>query len=400
MTTPLADTFCKSVPDLPSIWDPTRLTLAHSCLRKHYYATMRGLRLNGGTPVHFEWGKAYHACTEYFDLCLLAGKSRENACLQTLAYALTISWDTEVGAPRWGQWVELFQCTSPEFVQGERDPSTKVLNRARCSFARKAWQEIPLMGAVGSAGRCANCGNPVAMVRKWFPLHVKKTRANLLRAVALYCDTPGLPPYAFEDKAPATEVQHRIPLPLISPDDLPYELLVNIDSVVDFEGAPAIRERKTTGLSALNWHFWQQFEMSPQIDTYDLVGNVIYADGDLPVRVLLEATRVSQSGETEIQRAPIYIGEGRRAEWFAELQELIEDVERRSTLALGTEADGSEASRHFPRRTTSCITKNGVCPYWRLCSAEPSEREGLIASDYHREDWNPVTAQSEEEADG
>ncbi len=407
----IADTFCKSVPQLPSVWDPSRLGPAVACLRKHWYVTGRGLRLNGGSSVHQDWGKLYHACTEFFDQQILAGGPREEACLDTLNMAFNATWNPEEDRPVWGQWVDLFQCQDPEWVPRKRgiahmDVAPKVQNRNRCKYARKAQQDIPLrpmedVNTLLYAGSCANCGHMVKKVRKWFHEHPKKTRANLLRAVALYCDTPGLSPYVFEDSSPATEVHHSVDLPIISPDGKPYKLVVNIDSVPDYEGFPAIRERKTTGLSSLDWRFWQQFEMNPQSDTYDLVGNIFYADEDRPVKLLLEATRVSQSGETEIQRTPIYIGEERRAEWFAELQEVILDVDMRTQWVMADALAGKETrpEEHFPRRTTACITKNGTCPYWRLCTAEPSDREGIIASDYHIEHWNPLTATSEEEND-
>lgn len=403
--TALADTFCKSLPKMPLIWDPSRLAPPIACLRKHWYMTARGLRLNGGTNVHLEWGHAYHACCERRDLALISGLSDETATMQAITLAFELSWDFEGDRPRWGKYVDLYQCTDPEYMQGKRNPQAQVLNRDRCKYARKAWEEIPISRkeAINAQGQlygiCAECGHRVELRTKWFPVHAKKTRGNLIRAVALYCDTPGLPPYAFSDKSPATEVQHRVPLPLQSVDGVPYELLVNIDGVSEYEEAPAIRERKTTGLSKLDWRFWMQYEMGPQTDSYDLVGQVFYADGDQPAKMLIEATRVSQGGETEIQRAPITIGDGRRAEWFRELQEVIKDVEDRTVRAREYEDAGLDPTVHFPRRTTACHTKNGTCAFWRLCTAEPEDRETIIASDYHIEHWNPVDAEaiSEEE---
>lgn len=398
--TSLADTFCKSFPKLPSVWDPSRLAPPVACLRKHWYQTARGLRLNGGTNVHLEWGKAYHECCEFFDNLLLDGTDREEAVLQTVGWAHMISWNGETHQPRWGRYVDLYQCTDPEYLPGKRNPETMVLNRDRCKYARKAWEEIPLGTSMAlNVLICGECRHQVNKVLKWFPLHPKKTRGNLIRAVALYCDTPGLPPYAFSDKSPATEVQHRVPLPILSPDVKPYELLVNIDGVSEHEEGPVIRERKTTGLSKFDWRFWQQYEMGPQVDSYDLVGQVFYADGDMPAKLLIEATRVTQGGETEIQRAPITIGNGRRAEWFRELQEVIKDVEHRTISADVDERAGLDPIVHFPRRTTACLTKNGTCQFWRLCIAEPEDRETIIASDYHVEHWNPVTATTGEEED-
>jgi hypothetical protein len=411
----LADTFCKSVPKLPRIYDPTRLAHMVACLRKHYYATYRGLRLRGEPSVHLAWGKAYHECTERFDLCLSEGLSAEAATQRAMTLAFDISWDYVLKQPKWGQYVDLFQCTDPEYKPGLRKVEHMVLNRDRCKYARKPQTDIPLGKSMAmNVMICRECGHRIERVRTWFHAHSKKTRGNLLRAVALYCDTPGLPPYAFSDKSPATEVQHMVPLSILSPDELtiqrhledgveettfrrPYELLVNIDSISEFDDAPAIRERKTTGLSRLDWRFWQQYEMCPQLDTYDLVGNVFYADGDQPVKVIVEATRVSNKGETEIQRAPITIGPGRRAEWFAELQEVIKDVEARTIRAAEYEAAHLDPTVHFPRRTTACITKNGVCPYWKLCTAEPEDRETLIEAHYRVEHWNPLTATAEAE---
>src|SRR6266404_4876273 len=140
----IADTFCKSVPQLPSVWDASRLALGVACLRKHWYATARGLRLNGGTSVHLEWGKAYHHCTEIFDREILAGVTREDVCLYTLNMAFEVSWDFGQQQPRWGQWVDLFQCQDPELLPSKRSPGKLVQNRNRCKYARKAQTDIPL----------------------------------------------------------------------------------------------------------------------------------------------------------------------------------------------------------------------------------------------------------------
>ncbi len=184
-------------------------------------------------------------------------------------------------------------------------------------------------------------------------------------------------------------MQHRIPLGVSADDGTEYKLVVNIDSIVDHHGWPAIRERKTTGMSKLDYRFWGPYEMNPQVDSYDLAARVIYAVEDRPPKLLLEVTRVTEAGPVEIVRHLVNIPEGRADEWLGELRGLILEAERRTQEA---EVVGRDAA--FPRNTTACHGKFSTCAFWRLCTAAPHEREQVIADDYKVEHWDPLSAET------
>lgn len=393
---------CISMPNVLKFWDASRIAVAKTCWRKHWLLNVRGLRRRGGSSVHLEWGKAYHACVELYDnLVTVWHASPENAGLGALALATMESWDHARGQPKWGEFFTLFRCTDPATRAHKKDASKQVARPAseRCPWSREWFEEIPLAGHPDRATNmiCAACGAKVESSQRWLPEHKKKTRANLIRAVAAYCDTPGLEPWRFEDGSANTEVQHRLPLPLLtSPDGDPYQIVANMDSIVDHNGWAAIRERKTTGMPALDARFWAPYEMNPQVDTYDLVGRAVYPDEARPPKLLIEATRVTQGGEVEIQRQVVPISEGRAQEYLGEVIELVNEAEKRTRGA----AIGLPPERMFPRNTTACHGKFGTCAFWRVCTAEPKIREQILAEDYVVEHWDPLTAsvqESEEE---
>lgn len=426
--------FCEALPFQPRIWDPSFLAVAATCWRKHWLQTVRGLRRNGEPSVHLTWGKAYHASVEEFDRALLAGYSRAVAQEEALEEARR-----QAASAFWGETIETWRCTDPELVPAQRvkvwqnrktgmiidaPPAAAVSedwelvpklipNRSRCPHARGAQ---PLVDEGWAPPQCPNCGADVKRGSTFIPYHPKKTGETLIAAVRAYCDSASsITPFAFEDGTAGLELQARLPLPIISPDAEPYEILVNIDSLVSWEDDIAIRERKTTGLHIespkVAGKFWLQWEPNIQIDTYDLVGSVLYADADgRPPKIIVEALCIANPEHPFVERREIHIPEGRRAEWFRELQHLIQEAGARADDAhLIQEAWGRaddaqdlvDPSEAFPRNTTACRTQYGVCPFLILCQAAPNEREGLIAAAYHVERWVPedAAAVSEEESE-
>lgn len=387
---------CETQPKILKYWDPTRIAVAQTCWRKHWYSNILGLRQNDGYNVHFEWGAAAHECYQCFDDCIAGGVERKIAAQLTLRLASELSWSTTLDQPKWGSFLVACRCSDPEFVPSVKDPRKEVLNRKRCKYAKK-WFDLDSF----PGGRC-QCGRALVKEKTWFDDHPKKNRANLLAAVETYCEDPGLPPYDFPDKTvPVTEVQHIIPLPVESPGGDYYQLVVNIDSIVDHQGWAAIRERKTTGLplwdknGGPNFKFWKTYRMGPQVDSYDIVGSIVYADGERVPKLLIEATGLSAGGKVEIAREVIPISEERRAEWFNEMLDIIMEAEKRT---LNVTENGWDPERAFPRRTTACHGQFGTCPYWyHLCTQGSSKREEAIAQHFHAEHWDPLRATSEVE---
>lgn len=415
--------WCSTLPTQPKIWDATRLSAAMRCWRFHYLATIRGLRGEGS--VHIEFGSLYHGAVEELDTLLLQGVEHEEAVRKAYHNLLKASWDGERGQPWGGEFVETWQCTSPAEVPQKRDPSKMTANRQRCVHARMASPVAPVVredpneATKGALYHCAACGLPAIHRREYQPYDAKKNRASLLRAFLVYADSPeAVELYRFppqrkcpqpercqqqlpgvtecwvcdeEPGLPAVEVQGRIPLPIASPDGDPYELLVNIDSIVTWEGELAIRERKTTGLSLLSPRYWDQFNPNVQIDTYDLYASIVYADEDQAgVRVLVEAMEIG-ANHVRLRRMPIRVPAGRREEWFRELQQVIKEAERRADLATGTNLTPEEC---FPKNQTACVTPYGMCQFAKVCRLAPEAREELIAGAFRVERWDPLRSES------
>lgn len=407
---PSENTFCSTLPTQPRIWDPTRLGLL-TCKRKHELQTVRGLRKTGEASVHLMWGSAYHACTEHFDELILRGTPREEAVEDTIGRALEISWDMESEAPHWVERTAMLRCTDPAEREHKRKPGVMVQNRERCRLATHPISE-ELAGSTCRYDRFGRwfceCGLPMEQFVHDQPLHPKKTRITLLRAVALYCDTADeIQPYCFPDGTPAVEIQFRIPLPINSPDPcpaldahaqakepcpvchgsgyLPYELLVNIDSLVIWPAkdpeVPCFRERKTTGQAKLTPKFWRQYEMNMQVDTYDLVMDTLFA-GTVPLYGMVEVTRVGTK-DAQISRLPLYTTAERRLEHLQEICEKILDAEQR--------ARGDRYGPAWPRNIGHCHSAFGTCAFWDVCTASASEREDMLSQNFHREPWDPIS---------
>lgn len=385
MTT-VTEGFCTSLPTQPLHWDATRLRTAQRCWRKHWYETVLGLRLNSGGSVHTEFGSLYHGAVECFDLALLAGKSREEATFEGLRWLLHSTW-TEDGQPWGGSLEDCWQCTDPAQRPHKRDPNKLVENKGRCQWAKAATPFMPVRPRAGG-WECLACDRRAVKSRRYLPFDPKKNRVSLVRAFMLYADTKeGLEPYRFPDGTPAVELQCRIPLPLTSPDGSPYELVANLDSLVLWEGELAVRERKTTA-RRLDARYWAEFDLDPQIDTYDLVAWTLYAE-PLPLRVLVEAMQVGE-GFARLRRMPITIPEGRREEWFRELQSVIKDAECRA----GDFARNRPLWHAWPRNTSACHAPF-PCPFLRVCKAAPEHREAILAADYREERWNPLRGETD-----
>ncbi len=403
------ESFCASLPTQPLVWDATRLAIASSCWRKHYYSTVLGLRGNGDESIHIDFGKRYHAAVEWFDLLLLHGAERETAILEVFTGLVKETWlpgewdagNVHMDKPWGGEIVDLWSCMSPAKVPGKRNGSI-VPNKERCEHAKGGSAFMPLVFhdkrgdfEGGVSATCASCGRPAVCKPTYLPYHPKKNRVSLLRAFLVYADAPeAVRLYTFPDGTPAVEKQVVVDLALPSPDsaapyDLtkPYQLCVNLDSIIEWEGEPSIRERKTTSLSILYDSYWDQFTLNTQIDTYAL-----FDDGENPYhQIIVEAMEVGR-GFARLRRMPIRITPERSAEWLSELQGLVLESEDRAYQF----AQYGVLEEAFPRYLTSCHGPYGNCSFLSICSAAPGKRDALIAESYHVDRWSPLTGRSSE----
>jgi hypothetical protein len=80
-------------------WDATSIELAQTCLRKYYYAMVRGVAPKHKS-VHLIFGGIYASALENFYKWRAEGDSIDLALNKTIRLAMTQSWDTETNQPK------------------------------------------------------------------------------------------------------------------------------------------------------------------------------------------------------------------------------------------------------------------------------------------------------------
>src|SRR5690606_221916 len=138
----------------------------------------------------------------------------------------------------------------------------------------------------------------------------------------------GLAPYAFPDGTPAVELSFKLPLPWQNAYGETYVLAGHLDYIGTFGSELFIVDNKTTTHS-LTAKFWSSYSPHMQIDTYDLVGSVLFPD--LPLKgVLIDAAQTLQGG-SKFMRKPFYKTEAHREEHLATLEFWIKQAEQYAT---------------------------------------------------------------------
>lgn len=182
-------------------------------------------------------------------------------------------------------------------------------------------------------------------------------------------------PYVFPDGTVAVELGGAIPLPILSPDGDPYLLAWHLDGMWTDGDNIGPRERKTTK-STLGTSYFDKYAPDVQIDTYDMVTNVLYGDRIRISAVMMEAAQVAV-GFTRFGRHHVSVPEERRAETFDEIQYWIKRAE-------------DDARRgYFPKNTSSC-SANGGCQFRGICRLAPSNRAAFLKSNFVVQKWNPL----------
>jgi hypothetical protein len=145
-----------------------------------------------------------------------------------------------------------------------------------------------------------------------------------------------------------------------------------MDSVGSFSEELFITDNKTTG-KALNATYWQSFSPNVQIDLYDLMGSILYPK--LNIRgVVVEGAQVTKTTGPRFGLGVIRKTEAQREEYLTELEWWINQAEIYAT------------KDYWPMNRASCY----ICPFKAICSADPSERERMLAANFVKKKWNPL----------
>lgn len=372
--------FSQHNPNLQIAWDASSLKSYQFCPRHYQLNNLQGWRTGG---VDLEFGGYVASGFERYQKARLDGKSREQAILETVRWALEATYfegkvhtsplagleDAEWKEPdtQWGgRYETMWKC------EGTTKYKNAKGNRAKCPFAHeKSW--FP-----GDAPDiCGECGSGIRVERRYITENAKN-RHNLIRTLIWYgLDQPediddGLRPYVFPDGTKAVELSGRLPLPFKSTTGETFLLTWNFDYIGQWGSELFVVDNKTTK-KTLDAKFFGQYSPDTQFDTYSLVATLAYPG--INVRgVMVDAVQIMVGG-IEFGRFPYYKNEEQHEEHLGDLQDWIEDAERSATKG------------YWRMNKRSCW----LCPFKQVCSLPPNQREGFLASNYEKQErWDPT----------
>lgn len=354
--------FTTKLPHLQRAWDATSLNALMFCPRYYQYSILKGWREPDNN--NFEFGGYFASAVEIYKKERLNGKSKEQASVDSLRYAITTTWDPLQG-PWSGQYDQAWRCTGSEPYRNRKG------NRAKCPYSHKgSWFPEP------APSICGECTSPIEIQERWVPLYTKD-RYALIRLVAAYCDaqpstkSDGATAIMI-DKEPAVELSFRYPLPYNTPDGDPYLACGHMDSIMRFGSENFISDNKTT-TKTLNDKYWQSYSPNTQVDLYDISGSVLWPELNIK-GVMIEGAQL-----TKTMGVRMGVGFMRRTE--AQREEFLKDL-----AYWLTQAERFASDEYWPMNRRNCW----MCPFNIICSKDPSKREGYLSSNFTQKFWNPL----------
>lgn len=314
-------------------WDGTSLELAQTCLRKYYYAMIRGIKPRRES-VHLLFGGLYASALEHFYKYRAQGHSIDEALREVIREALIASWSYE-------------DCPS-------------------CAGS----------GLVTTAVECQDCAGfgHRSLGPKYFD-DPKKTRVNLIRTIVWYIEQfgdeseDGIKTYHLQSGKPAVELSFTLEMD----DEILY--CGHLDRVVEFGDSLYVMDQKTTG-GTIGTYFFDQFSPNNQMSGYAWAGQAILHS---PVRgVIIDGAQIAVNF-TRFERGITTRTKDQLEEWYDSTLWTIKLT--RQATALG----------QWPMNLSACGNYGG-CPFRQLCSRSPSVRENYIKSEYVEHNWDPLKA--------
>lgn len=355
--------YSPSNPRLQTAWDSSSLGAIQFCPRFYQYTILEGW---GGPSTHLDFGGYAAEGFETYQKSRLAGKTKDEAMLDTVRHVMKITWRD--GNQWGGHFEDQWQCTGTEPYKNAAG------NRVKCPYAHKnSWFPNP------APNICGVCGSPIQTSRNYIPDHAAKNRVNLIRMLVWYIDDQpenlddGLRPYIFPDGTPAVELSVRLPTPWKSPYGDDYILSGHFDYIGVFGWENWIVDNKTT-TKTLGDRFWEGYSPHYQLDTYDLFGSLMFPALDLQ-GVLIDAAQVTTTKPPAFGRRTFRKTEEQREEHFRNIEFWVRQAE---AFAL---AD------YYPMNKRNCF----LCPFKNICDKDPSLRAGYLKAGFEkRERWNPL----------
>jgi len=365
--------FSPVLPALQISWDATSLRALMACPRRYEYSILRGFRtpFAGHDSPHLAFGHYFASAVETFHKARLAGKSKDEAQLEAVAYVMKATWDEATGTIWGGHYETQWHCLGTEPYKNAKG------NKAKCPFSHKGkWFPEPAPTV------CGECGSETEVVERWVPADTYKDRFGLVRLVAWYCEEQaeeagrGIQAYAFPDGRPAVELPVRMPLPIKSETTGEQFIACGYIDRISLYGLGELEEHfitdnKTTS-KGLGPAFFESYAVDIQFAYYDLLGSIGFPDLNIK-GCIIEGAQVQASGAMFAWR-PVYFKESSR-------EELVHDLGYWLSQAEKFARDG-----YWPMNRASCF----LCQYKSICAMPPESREMYLKANWQVDKWNPL----------
>jgi len=333
-------------------WDSTSLGWLMQCPQLYQYQMIQGWFPKGVNP-HLNFGLIYHSALETYDRLRVKGVSFEEAQIEMVRHALE----------KTGEYHDrVLNLDDSADMSAANDPSLNIIQKDGKTILRK-W-------------------------RPWISEHSVKNRENLIRTLVWYTeyykDDPAKT-YVLANGEAAVELSFRFEIELLSPNGQPYMLSGHLDKVVEFGGDLLVQDKKTSG-HQLNDMFFASFDLNNQMSLYTVAGKLVLK---APIKgVMIDGAQVAV-GFSAFLRGLTFRTDEKLNEWLDTIQTLLRQNEDYATR-------GS-----WPRNYQSCnnyMDSKGLggCPFKKVCSRQPSQRESVLKTDFVKKRWNPLVPRTED----
>jgi len=305
---------------LQTAWDSTSLGEIQTCAYKYYLSIICGFVPTSLSP-HLRFGLVYASAIELYARNRARDLSHEDCILESIRHALTATWEARLNRP-------------------------------------------------------------------WASDHLTKNRPMLIRALIEYFDkytpeTENFPALILPDGTPAVELSFTFETNYKTPFGGNYKICGHLDRLSESENRKWVLDQKTTSMP-LNAKYWQQFEVSDQVNLYFFAGQIIFPDR--VAGLIIDATQITDKEinfeRREINKTPAVV-----EEWYKEVAYWISFAEMCSKQS------------YWPKNRKSCMKGFMACEYIEICGKCPNVRETWMKSGFGKRagaGWDPLISRDQD----
>lgn len=190
-------------------------------------------------------------------------------------------------------------------------------------------------------------------------------------------------------------IEQPFAVPISEENERPVFYVGRLDKVYRWRSDLWIGEHKTSSLYKRDGYFRTEFvegfDPNSQVDGYIHSGHMYFPDEKF-TGVMIDAALVHGSVHDGFKLIPIEKKPQMLESWLGETIYFIDAVEQqKAILAEDRATGGSLDMAAFPRRTTSCVTKFGLCQYHKICKYHPNPETAETFEGFHSEKWEPFS---------